>query len=502
MKFNIFAGIFSYNKSKLAPTLHGKFLDTLGVMTGAGERVGLFDYLTLFITIPLFWAFSILTGFSIGGSLLILDRPILGIFLSPLSFLALNISVLIVVTLQVLRFSTSYMASFLLLPIITLIHLVSVLTTTDFHNSLGEKINDLFLFIKGDEENPGLFDHLTLLFKVPIDFFFELSKTAVSLVASIPALGIILLPISIPMTITSGLISGIYYSVRYLVSLVLTGLTLPLVTLAHLVLDWRREQKSKHWISNSIKEAALTSDNVTITSPEELPLSFDETLTTHLIEELNTHSTIREINLPRGNNLYVMNGFLNYLIPNLNHVKRVKTDHTCTNTTLAIIAQSNIEYLTINASHIGQHDLFEFLKQNKNVAKLNIVDTPNLNKNASNEFKALMQSEGIKQPCLIDCAGIEAQKINTLMADISIVHLMIKNCFMFFKYTGDEDNTNFIPFDIRKYITGFLLLISPKGILELNKKGFVSVIQSQGFFSTPTKPENETKECATLMRND
>ena len=483
MIFNIFANILYGEPGELAPTFSEKFEDTLSVMTGTDKKMGLFDYITLFITIPFFWFFAFVMGLSLGALGLIFSRPFLAIILSPLSIPMLIISWLILNVLQFIRFSTGYITSFLLLPVITLVHFISVLSKKDLSNSFGEKIEDMFLFINGDD-SLGLFDHLTLLIKRPIDFFFVLSIEAISLVWTLPILGILILPVSLPMIVTSGIISAIYYSVRFLVSVALTGLTLPFVALTHVIAVWNKQRILKHWVTDRIEYAAIIGNSVTITSPQNLALSFDQTLTNHLIEELNNHSAIDALRLPGGYSHFVMEGFLDYLIPRLNHVIRIETTYTCTDNTLALIPQSPIEHLKFNARHISENGLFELLKQNKKVAQITMEGENPYNANSSTHFINLMQSEGIQQPCTLEGHGY-AEKINDIMKDISEVHHMIKNCFEFLKCSRNEGNENYLPQDIRNYI---MLLMCPRDIVEQNQKGFISAIQSKGFFSTQTKP--------------
>jgi hypothetical protein len=153
MKFNIFADIFHGAQGELAPTFSGKFVDTFLVMTGTNKRFGLFDYFTLFT--PSF--FSSLKGLSE----LIFSVPILGILLSPILIPTYIISKFIFIVLILIRFLTSYIASLLLLPVITLVHLISVLAKKDLSNSFEEKIADMFIFINGEDKDPGFFSTQT-----------------------------------------------------------------------------------------------------------------------------------------------------------------------------------------------------------------------------------------------------------------------------------------------------------------------------------------------------
>ncbi|MBA2651387.1 MAG: hypothetical protein H0U73_03850 [Tatlockia sp.] len=173
-----------------------------------------------------------------------------------------------------------------------------------------------------------------------------------------------------------------------------------------------------------------------------------------------------------------------------------------------ILCNTRIKHLHVNSNYNSYLDsfwekkLYQFFELNRSLESLEgNVFTPE--EGLLTIITQVMEEEGIQQGCMIITRKGQERfnSINAVSANINASFPIIKIAFEFYKRMKDSD---FLNADVIQMICLVILNLCPEGIFEKNKKGFVKLIKSAGFFSLHKinqVEEEGAKDCRLLINS-
>ncbi|MBA2651368.1 MAG: hypothetical protein H0U73_03750 [Tatlockia sp.] len=341
-------------------------------------------------------------------------------------------------------------------------------------------------------ESLGLYDYLCLLIPLLISYFFLFILGPLEWLCGKRAAENIIRIIVIPFFIFDLI-------VRSLTSIILILCLFPLISLFHFTVG---SFIDKFIISLINKEQRSKVDGlINFSFDSKMPLILKHIdfntpgITDYFIEQLNLQPSITKLELI----MWIDEVTMGRLIKELIFIEELKGPKYRVNASeLTVFAQSNLKVIRVDSRFIESNDLQEFLKKNKSINRLFGSVLPVLELKDLNQ---LMEKEGIQHPCRVfhkDSTSLF--DMNSIARDIHHSFPIIKACFEFFKIMQPKKNSDsFLPFELTQFIALEMLQLCPQGIFNRNKKGFIRVIQSNGFFSEKEEMENKS---ATRQKND